>query len=502
MRISAPCSVCSPPGGGPLAVALALAGLLTGACSSPGPPSDDHLGEVAELFVVADDLVEEIAPLADWRCSSGVPAEVVPISEALEAGDGDDDAARLRDYLLARWTEHDLRFITLAGDAGVIPVRTVDVRVDLEAEDTHEQATVASDLYYADLGSDWDPDGDGIYGEVDDDADLLPDVALGRLPVEEWDEIRGYVDKVLAYEQSPDSSYLDRVLMSASYAGMGVYASSGLELYVIPELPENLELTKLYEDYENYEESMELTADSFTEAMERGHQLTFQMGHGNESTMGPLEDLDAIEGLRNGDHPTIFITTECLGARFDYEPHDSSGEVFVNGPTGGVAYIGHSHLGMGYPSFTLVMQIMARELYVDGDEPNRLGPIFDTAMSTYSDQDKLHTENHPDRWNQIVATLLGDPALVVWSDAPRHLDVDVVAEGRRAATFTVTTRDGEPVADALVTAHLRDEFLLMERTDADGVATLVGEDDRFQEADFVVSGRHLVPFTWTWSAAE
>ncbi len=469
------------------------------ACEDPGEVSDNHIEGTEALIVSADEMMDEVQPLADWRCRSGVPTRHVALSDALDAGDGADDAARLKDYIRQVWEEGQLRYVLLAGDADNMPYRTVDVSVDIEAEDTYEVATVASDLYYADLDGDWDPDGDGVWGELSDDADLLPDVAVGRLPVEEWDEIRGYVDKLLTYEQSPDLNYLDRVALVASYAGMGVYASVGMEMYIAPHLPEGLEVTRLYEDAENYEGAELLTADSYIETMEDGQNLIFQMGHGNEETMGPLWTIDEVNDIHNPSRPTILVTTECLGGRFDYSMHDTSGEEFVHGNEGGVAYIGHSNLGIGFPSFSLVMKDMASSMYADGDEPNRLGEVLAAAMRGYSDHENLHTEAHPDRWNQFVITLLGDPALTFFTEAPIVVEMAVETLGKRGARVTVTDLSGDAVEGAVVTAHLPGEFLHIEHTDSAGQATLAGEDKSFQDAQFTVSGRGLIPTSWIWT---
>ena len=43
-----------------------------------------------------------------------------------------------------------------------------------------------TDLYYGGLDGTWDSDGDGIYGEADEDTDvdLMPEVFVGRIPVQ------------------------------------------------------------------------------------------------------------------------------------------------------------------------------------------------------------------------------------------------------------------------------------------------------------------------------
>ncbi len=465
------------------------------ACEDMSPAGEDRLGQAVAVLIAPGDLAEELQVLADWRCQTGLPTELVRLDEALSEGEGDDDAAKLRDFLQQRYEGGQLEHVILGGDADVMPVREIWATVQVEAEQVYEETDVTSDLYFADLDGDWDPDGDGVYGELDDPADLLPDVSIGRLPVETNDEVRAYVDKLMAYECSDHLDYQDKVLLSASYAGMGVYASAGIELIVVPELPSHLQLTRLYEDYQDHEGAVELTAESFEKALEEGHNVTFQMGHGNEKTMGPLHGTSTIEGVDNEPRPNIFITTECLGGRFDYSSSDSSGEVFVLGDTGGVAYLGATHLGIGFPSFSLIMQDLASTLFAgDRAEPTRLGPEIRDVLRDYSDQDAMHSEANVDRWTNLVTVLLGDPTLPVWSDRPRPLELTVDDVGRcEGAKATVTTRDGVPVSGVRVTAFVRDELYLETRTDDEGVARLVTDGCLFEGALITASGPGYVP---------
>ena len=459
---------------------LLLLPLFAAACADTSPAGEDLLGQATAVLIAPDDLAEDLQVLADWRCQTGLPTELVRLEDALDAGSGDDEAAKLRDYLVGRYEDGGLEHVILGGDADVMPYRKIWATVQVDAEQVYEETYVTSDLYFADLDGDWDPDGDGEYGELDDPADLLPDVSLGRLPVETGSEVRDYQDKVL---------------LSASYAGMGVYASAGIELIVVPELPEHLQLTRLYEDWQDHDDAVELTADSFEKALEEGHNVTFQMGHGNEKTMGPLLGANAIEGVDNDTRPNIFVTTECLGGRFDYGSSDSSGEVFVLGETGGVAYLGSTHLGIGFPSFSLIMQDLAGSLFGDRDGgPTRLGPTVVDTLRTYSTEEALHTEANVDRWTNLVTVLLGDPTIPVWSARPRPLELAVDPVGRcLGAEVTVTTRDGAPAAGAVVTAYVPGELMMRATTDGEGVARLVADECLFEDAVITASGADYVP---------
>jgi len=465
------------------------------ACSSPDPVEGD-LADPQAIYIAGDDLVEAVQEIADWRCRTGVTSQVVSVSEALDGGSGPDDAAKLRDYLTTRWEEGNLQYVILAGDAGIVPMRHVHATVNVEAEQVFEEADVLSDLYFADLDGDWDPDGDGDYGELDDPADLLPDLAIGRLPVETVDEVRDYADKLQNYERYPRDDYQDKLMLSAGYAGMGIYASQGLELLVVPELPDHLRLTRLYEDWEEHEGAEDLTADTWMDAFADGQAVAFHMGHGNEQTVGPLLNVDDVAAIANAERPNVLVTCECLGGRFDYEESDSSGETFVKGGTGGVIYMGSTHLGIGFPSFSIIMQDLAVSMYERGDDPTRMGDAVRQVMREYSTDEALHAEDSVDRWTSLVTVVLGDPTLQLYTDVPERTYIDGEVDDS-SVTLTVTDRNDEPVEDMLVTAYVTGEFLLMQRTDSSGQVSFEGSEEAFADTVFTATGRNRVPQEWS-----
>jgi len=88
---------------------------------------------------------------------------------------------------------------------------------------TSDEPGYISDLYYADIYKeggvfdDWDSNGNGIFaewsGEVRDELDLYPDVALGRLACRNMKEARDVINKIISYEQQPaDPSWFKQMI--------------------------------------------------------------------------------------------------------------------------------------------------------------------------------------------------------------------------------------------------------------------------------------------------
>jgi len=88
---------------------------------------------------------------------------------------------------------------------------------------TSDEPNYISDLYYADIYKeggvfdDWDSNGNGIFaewsGDLRDELDLYPDVAVGRLACRNDREAKNVIDKIINYEKQPaDPSWFKRMI--------------------------------------------------------------------------------------------------------------------------------------------------------------------------------------------------------------------------------------------------------------------------------------------------
>ena len=129
-------------------------------------------------------------------------------------GVGDVASNRIRAWLQANYISLNIRYVLLIGDPrpdqGDVPMKRAWPRHN--ATDVNDK-DAPTDFYYAELTSNWDADGDGYYGEEDDDfqnaangADRYAEVAVGRIPyygtMTDLDHI---LAKIIAYENTPTS---------------------------------------------------------------------------------------------------------------------------------------------------------------------------------------------------------------------------------------------------------------------------------------------------------
>ena len=157
-------------------------------------PSDAMLklstGDAADyLIIVADQLENAIQPLAEWKHRKGLITRVVKMSDV---GVKDDD---VKDYIqnaYDTWTPAP-SYVLLVGDFEDVP----------------------TDLFFVFLFPYYCYT-DHPYSCVDG-SDHYPDLTLGRLPVSDEPNCVAIVNKILAYDRTPDAGQWYDGYLTASY---------------------------------------------------------------------------------------------------------------------------------------------------------------------------------------------------------------------------------------------------------------------------------------------
>ncbi|MBN1337170.1 MAG: hypothetical protein JXB39_14515 [Deltaproteobacteria bacterium] len=462
---------------------------------------DDLLSSPTLLVVAPDGLAPAWEPFVDWKRALGVPTVLETLAEAVDGQQGADDAARLRARLAEAASGEGTVAVLLAGDVPDIPSRQVSTYFALDVEGGNETRFFASDLYFADLGSDWDADGDGAWAEEEDAPDLQPDVAVGRVPAGSADEVEDWIAKTLAYEQASDPSWLDQAMLMGElvrqYGSTKFYSSGALETLVLPLFPDDAEVTRLYEDWERYDGALPNDAATQRAQLEAGQTLTLDFGHGTTWGLGNLS-VDDLWDLPATGRPGVYTTVECQACAFDASaPVHVACEAWVLAPGGGMAFLGNTDIGIGFPTLT--------EFYVDlytalfEDDPSlSLGALVRGAQAAAFDPAALLVEGSLDRFAALTMVLVGDPTLVPWRAVPREPEVagpdPYLAQDGADAACVEATLDGRALDGATVAFHGDGAFLRIAITDAGGRACAVLPDDPGPWS-VTVSGAGLVPVT-------
>ncbi len=190
------------------------------------------------VIITSGDLSDCLQPLVTYKNETGYHTELALIENILPAYEGCDDAEKLREYLKDFYAAGGY-YVLLAGDETILPIRYA--YSSIAPEDLTLDDMQICDLYFADLTGDWDRDSDGVFGEAyEDEADLSPELAIGRLPVNTCDEAANYIAKLIQYETNPgngDTDYLTKAFFFASDQ-MRDYCDTGQHIAIASAYPE------------------------------------------------------------------------------------------------------------------------------------------------------------------------------------------------------------------------------------------------------------------------
>ncbi len=274
-----------------------------------------------------------------------------------------------------------------------------------------------------------------------DDGDDLPDMAIGRLPVVDLDELDRVIDKTLAFASSPPIGPWRRELLFIANESPGFQRRSDL-------IAESLRRrgyvsTKIYPHPS--EPANEHHTRRILEVLDDGVAAVHFIGHGGRYIWrtGPpdleknhdlftLEHLDQLVG--NGRLPVVLSLT-CYSAPFDHPTADSIGEKLIRIPKrGAIAVFAASWRNSPSPNMG---QALLDELTTPG---NTIGEAVMRAKRGFGSPVLVQTYN-----------LLGDPAVPV--AAPAHALKVEIAETAGSfdlrATMPAPVESGTLIADWL-----------------------------------------------------
>jgi hypothetical protein len=187
--------------------------------SSIGRPQDKPVKHEKLLIVGPKAFQSALAPFVAHK-SELLPTEFVTLETAVTSSTGDDDAEKLKRYLFERWKSDWVRYVLLVGDCSIMPARYHAIYCG-EAK-WGNYYFVACDHYYADVAKqdgsfeDWNANKDGhhaqLFGELGrsenpkspvniDQIDYLPEIAVGRWPVQNVNQVGLLVGKTIRYEK-------------------------------------------------------------------------------------------------------------------------------------------------------------------------------------------------------------------------------------------------------------------------------------------------------------
>lgn len=334
-------------------------------------------------------LVREAGPLLELRQRQGLDAKGVAIEDVYsEFGFGEPTPASVREFLsyaYHQWGRPSLRYVVLLGDA------SFDFKDYLATGVVNHVPPMIVETSYLWTAS------DPVYAAVNGE-DLLPDLALGRLPVSTAGEARVLVDKIVAYELG-ETTLADLIVLVADDPDVaGDFVANADDLASGALAGRNVR--KIYLS----ELGTTATRSAILEAFDDGASLTSYIGHGGIHLWGDelfFKNADVASMASQSQQP-LLLTMNCLNGYFHFPYFDSLAEELLQAPgKGAIAAFAPSGLSLNTPAHRF-HEALLRAIF--SGEHARLGDAVLAAQEEYASSGAF-----PELLT--IYNLLGDPAL-------------------------------------------------------------------------------------------
>jgi hypothetical protein len=343
------------------------------------------------LLIAPRSFLSAAQPLLDLRAAQGLAVRAAALEEVFqEFGYGEATPEAIREFLAFAyhfWEAPSPRYVVLLGDASydyrnVIGGGAANLLPPLMVKTTF--LWTASDPAFA-----------AVNGE-----DLVPDLALGRLPAANLAEAEALVAKIVAFETAGRSLADGPAVLvadnpdlagdfeeSAALAGSLLAPTHAVETVFLRELGAG-------------------TRPTIAAAFDRGASLVSYLGHGGIAVWASenVFNNQDVGTLSPQDQQPVLLTMDCLNGYFHFPFLNSLAEELMKAPgKGAIASFAPSGLSVHVPA-DLYHQALVRQLASGAHE--RLGDAIFAAQVDYAATGAL-----PELLS--VYNLLGDPALKI-----------------------------------------------------------------------------------------
>ena len=258
------------------------------------------------------------------------------------------------------------RFVLLVGDA------SFDPRNYLGLGNQDVLPTKLLDTTYMETASDdW---------FVDFDNDGLPEMAIGRLPVQTAEEAATVVTKLIAYDQAPSGDWATEALMVADLSDTFDFEGGTQEVDAL--LPESMTVWSIYRGQAGDEAARAAILGSINE----GKLIVNYMGHGAvDLWRGNVLIASDADSLTNGSALPLVVGMTCLNGFFQTPYVESLAEALLKAENGGAVAIWTSS-GLTDPDAQLLMNKELVRLLFNG-QGLTLGEAIAGAKASTDDLD-------------------------------------------------------------------------------------------------------------------
>ena len=352
-------------------------------------------------------------------------------------------------------TDNGVRFVLLGGDTEIVPTRYCSMGDYYYDKNDPQSNNIPTDKYYACLGKtfNWDKNGNGVYGEAEDDVDYMDDVYLTRIPVNTPADAYNVSMKFVESEKNP--RWNGDMLMTGSKITYMESNQSDAELLADRLFNEHIALflegnkIKFFDTGTDFEggAQYDLTPDRLKLELNKGYSFVEYLGHGSPYTW-EVEDEELfcsvphVQSVQSPVNTTIVTTISCSTNYFDCSEESGYGpcvsEMFMrNINSGVVGYFGCSRSGFqdylvkgAYGPSLRYDASFYDKLFSENITNKNFGKIASLAKLSrvgllspnqkYIDGELIRHD--AERWIQYGINPVGDPEMPLFTSAPKTFD--------------------------------------------------------------------------------
>ncbi|MDY6915455.1 MAG: C25 family cysteine peptidase, partial [Candidatus Cloacimonadota bacterium] len=346
----------------------------------------------------------------NWKEDNGVHTGIFVTENIYASYSGVDNQEKIRNFIIDAYetynsTSYPLEYVILGGDDEIIPIRGCYGQVGGTVD-----YNIPTDMYYGSLDGSWDADGDGIYGEQNDNVDLFPEVAVGRISAETEHEFDNFFNKNYSYVDEPvvsnDISLMIGENLDDNPTWGGDYKDQVLADCSLQQ--DGFHVNKLYERDGTF------SANAVKHAINNGVSIINHMGHSNETIVFGQNSGNAQQYYNN--EYGFAYSQGCYPAAFDTAT-SGDGECVAENmiiASGGLfAFIGNTRYGWYSPG-----NVWGASEYFDIEFFKAIFDYDIRNLGDANDYSKMELVNMIQtssvmRWVAYELVVLGDPSLQV-----------------------------------------------------------------------------------------
>jgi len=336
-------------------------------------PDAEKKGKAAEvkvLLVSPPKLKRAWTKYAKMRGEQGTAMKVVTTDEIAKKYKEGDLQNKIRLCVREHVDQHGFDTVILGGDStpsgGLIPDRDT-YHKNMWGNDQD----IPTDVYYLSPTS-WDADGDGIYGEFEEDREAItyPDgkLAIGRIAVRTAKDIQAYSAKVKAHLKG---EAIHQLALTCEVRGAYAKVARSGEVFINQAWPKG-EVSFFFNDITSWDGegargSFDLSPKNLSAKFGEGKINKWHIhGHGLIDRW-VLENHESftyehVANLKNKERPLVITTVSCFTGHFDAKKDPSITEAMLRQPDGGAVLIvapcreGKPHFHNPQADFPLMVQ--------------------------------------------------------------------------------------------------------------------------------------------------